>query len=257
MIIYKITNLVNGKCYVGQTVGTLEARWKRHCSDGSKCPAIHSAIVKYGVNNFRVEVIDTATSQDELNEKEAYWISTLNTISPNGYNLQNGGVRTQLSEESRKKIGLVVKQKYANNEVDISWKRKVCQYSVDGSLIAVWDSIKEASKQLGICDKHIPDACRGRRRTVNGFMWRYYEDTLGEPIELPKRKKNPKSWFDAHRKAIDQFDKNGNFIRRWDSALEIHKALGISTGQISEVCQGKHKTAKGFIWRYAKQEETG
>lgn len=257
MIIYKITNLVNGKMYIGQTIGTLCARWKRHCGDNSKCPAIHNAIVKYGIQNFNVEQIDTANSQEELNEKEAYWINTLNTISPNGYNLQNGGLREQLSKESCEKISATIRDKYRNNEINISWKRKVCQYDKRGNLLNIWESIKDASLELGVQSKHIPDACRGNRKSVGGYVWRYYEDTLGESIEIPKRKRNPETWFNSHRKEIDQFDLNGQFIKRWNSALEASNALGISTGQLCDTCKGKHKTAKGYIWRYTDQQETG
>lgn len=251
MIIYKITNRINGKCYIGQTVGTLDARWKRHCKDNSKCTAIHNAIVKYGKDNFTVEEIDNAVSQDELNEKEAYWITKLNTLSPNGYNLQNGGLREQLSKESCERISDTIKEKYRNGEISVSWTRKVCQYDKQGTLIKIWDSIREAAKELGINDKHIPSACSGKRRTVGGFMWRYYEDTLGESIEFPKRKRNPDKWFNSHRKSILQFDLDGNFIRQWGSALEASTTLNISTGQLCDTCKGKHKTAKGYIWRYA------
>lgn len=254
--IYKITNLVNGKCYIGQTVGSIEARWKRHCSDSNKCPAIHNAILKYGIQNFQVEQIDTATSQEELNEKEAHWITTLNTISPNGYNLQNGGLREQLSQESCEKISNTIRDKYRNNEINISWKRKVCQYNKQGSLIKVWDSIKDASLALDIQAKHIPDACRGKRKSVGGYMWRYYEDTLGEPISVPARKRNPDSWFNSHRKPVLQFDLDGNFIRRWDSTSQAANELNVSNGYICETCNGKHKSAKGYIWRYADTQET-
>lgn len=254
MIIYKITNLINGKCYIGQTTGTLEARWRKHCRSDSKCTAIHNAIVKYGADNFSIEQIDSATTQSELNEKEAFWITELNTMSPNGYNLQNGGLREQLSDESCARISQTLKDKYTRHEVKISWKRKVCQYDKSGKLIQVWSSIVEAAKTLGIEDKHIPDACSGKRRSVGGFMWRYYEDTHGESIEFPARRKNPDHWFKSHQREIDQFDKAGNLIKRWSSVSEASKALGVSTGQLCETCQGKHKIAKGYIWKYADKE---
>ena len=94
MIIYKITNKINGKVYVGQTARSLNIRWAQHISasnNGSKLH-LHCAIRKYGVDNFIVEVIDTATSKEELDCKEKYWISYFGSTDNNiGYNCSYGG----------------------------------------------------------------------------------------------------------------------------------------------------------------------
>ena len=78
MIIYKATNLVNGKVYVGQTVNTLKYRKDQHWREAI-CPSrknvhFHNALLKYGIDNFEFEIIDRARDVDELNKKEAYWI---------------------------------------------------------------------------------------------------------------------------------------------------------------------------------------
>lgn len=57
----------------------------------SRIGYFHKAIQKYGKNNFVIEQIDSANNLQELNEKEVYWISKLNTLSPSGYNLTIGG----------------------------------------------------------------------------------------------------------------------------------------------------------------------
>lgn len=106
MIVYLITNKINGKQYVGQTTRSLSDRWKFHCSSSSGCLAIKSAIIKYGKENFDVEAIFNACTEEELNEKEIEFISKFNTISPNGYNLKTGGNRPIYSQESRKKMSL-------------------------------------------------------------------------------------------------------------------------------------------------------
>ena len=77
MIIYCITNKINGKQYVGQTVRTEEERFKEHCRD--KKMYISKAIRKYGKENFLVETIDSALLIDDLNEKEIYWIEEFKT----------------------------------------------------------------------------------------------------------------------------------------------------------------------------------
>ena len=69
MIIYKITNKLNGKVYIGQTVGSLQARWKAHLRSRDNA-VFHKALRKYGAENFTVEQIDMAVSTAELDAKK-------------------------------------------------------------------------------------------------------------------------------------------------------------------------------------------
>ena len=108
MIIYTITNLINGKKYVGQTIHSMNQRMTGHkaAAKTNSYPLYH-AFKKHGLASFVIEEIDRATSVDELNEKEVYWINVFDTLSPNGYNLKLGGNGGGChSEESKKKIGL-------------------------------------------------------------------------------------------------------------------------------------------------------
>ena len=95
MVIYKITNKINGKCYIGKTTKTVEWRWKIHIIHSKRDDDhlfFHRAIKKYGVENFILEIIDTADNENELNEKEKYWIEYYKSyLKENGYNLTKGG----------------------------------------------------------------------------------------------------------------------------------------------------------------------
>lgn len=110
MIIYKATNLINSKIYIGLTTKSLEQRKYKHIRDAFNNDSIfafHKALRKYKQNNFIWEVIDTAKTQDELNEKEIHWIEFYNSFGVNGYNLTRGGEGRSgysLSVETRKKI---------------------------------------------------------------------------------------------------------------------------------------------------------
>lgn len=95
MGIYKITNKVNGKMYVGQSVN-IEKRWYQHknsCEKGLDT-ALYRAMREYGVENFEFEVIEECL-EEELNEKEIYYIGRYNTYcgtkDSNGYNMTIGG----------------------------------------------------------------------------------------------------------------------------------------------------------------------
>ena len=104
MYIYKITNTVNGKTYIGQTINKVQQRWKEHCKPSRASVSVISlAIQKYGKENFVFEVLDTADSIEELNAKEQMYIASFSCISPNGYNLNSGGNNYADSEETRNK----------------------------------------------------------------------------------------------------------------------------------------------------------
>lgn len=88
MFIYKITNQINSKVYIGQSIRPIEQRFQRHISDAINNildTHLARAIRKYGKDNFMIELIDIAITQDELNFKEQYWIRFYNSVF-DGYN---------------------------------------------------------------------------------------------------------------------------------------------------------------------------
>ena len=91
--IYKITNKINGKSYIGQTIQDVKERFYQHCA--TKCNqavlnmAVHKAINKYGKSNFTIEVIEEVESTN-LNDRERYWIRYYDSYN-NGYNSTEGG----------------------------------------------------------------------------------------------------------------------------------------------------------------------
>lgn len=94
MDIYKITNLINGKIYIGKTEGTYIKRFEthKHNAKAGKESYLYNAIRKYGEDNFVVDKIDEALTVEELDAKEIFWIQKLNSTDNNiGYNLTDGG----------------------------------------------------------------------------------------------------------------------------------------------------------------------
>lgn len=96
MIIYKITNIQNDKVYIGQTVQTLNSRKCEHRNRARQRAnyPLYNALNKYGFSSFKMEVIDSAVSQEELDDKEIYYIELYNSMHPKGYNLTKGGAGT-------------------------------------------------------------------------------------------------------------------------------------------------------------------
>ena len=143
--IYKITCKIDSKIYIGKTTKTIEERFKEHIATSKKENSyrhkshLYSAMRKYGVENFFIDVIECCDSKEQLDKRERYWIKELNTRDSNvGYNIHEGGTggKTQLeykctekqleclslgwyapmSEENKKLVSKVHKGKIVGND---------------------------------------------------------------------------------------------------------------------------------------------
>lgn len=113
--IYCITHTESGKQYVGQSVDITE-RWKQHTTPKKNSTGIKGAIMKHGVNAFTFSVLEECKSED-LNDREVWWISTLSTLSPSGYNMTSGGCQgTSVTSETKQKMSDVRKGKPKSDE---------------------------------------------------------------------------------------------------------------------------------------------
>ena len=207
-----IRNKVDGKCYIGQTIQKISKRWGQHTRPYSKCIRLRNAIQKYGKENFEFSIICDLPNED-LIAREILEICERNTMVPNGYNLTSGGEGCKASEETRKKISEAHKgRKHTEESIknmsegqkgkkmteetrkrmsevhkgskasektrrkisdNSSRARGVKQLSLNGDLIAVFESIKKAGETLGISFKAISNCCRGKTKTSGSFKWEY------------------------------------------------------------------------------------
>lgn len=204
-MVYLVTNLVNGKQYVGIT-NDLHTRWRAHrkaTRDG-----LGLAIRKYGVENFTVEVIAKTPSRKRVLELEVEFIKARGTLSPKGYNLTTGGEAGRVvTEESRRKQSLSkmgkpsprkgavlteeTKQLISLSKRGVStateyskakWSRDrkgntyarargVKQIDLKGNLVAEYRSVKSASEITGIHRTAINRTCLGGTKTAGGYVW--------------------------------------------------------------------------------------
>lgn len=127
--VYKITNKITGKIYIGITNQGSGARYRHHWYEsriGEPSP-IHRSMAKYGEDNFTLEIIDFAETYEELKEKEKFWIKEFNSTDRNiGYNLTEGGDGTfgrTHSEETKEKI----RQKALGRKISEETKKKMSE----------------------------------------------------------------------------------------------------------------------------------
>lgn len=104
MIIYLITNKINGNQYVGQTTQLLRTRIIQHKSGIRKSSAINGALRKYGSENFSFSILGQYSIIEDLDNAEEYFIQYYNCLYPNGYNLKAGRINFRQTEEVKRKI---------------------------------------------------------------------------------------------------------------------------------------------------------
>lgn len=204
--VYKITNCINQKIYIGQTSFSVEKRWKEHIKDIYKHldRPLYRALAKYGVENFIIELIEET---DFPNEREEYWIQYYQSFH-NGYNATTGGegrpkvftpeevetiVTLYNQKESIRNIAATLgmdrstishKLTSLGYEIDNHRNLKMEVYQLDKKtnvIIAQFESTRDAARSLGDERKnaHIRECCRGLRKSAYGYKWSFVSDYPG------------------------------------------------------------------------------
>lgn len=218
-VIYLRTNLVNGMQYVGQTmnIASRERDWKNLDKKYSNS-VITDARAEFGLDNFKMEIIKECKTRDELDEYERYYIKTLNTRYPNGYNMCDGGKGCS---------GWVMPE---NQKKKLSESRKGENNGMFG--IKPWNTGKKMSKEFR---EAISRAVKGKLKGV------------------PKTEEHKKKIGLAHSKAIVQIKEDGTVIH-WVSASEAGRN-GYNFSHICSCCRGERKRAHKCKWMYKEDYE--
>lgn len=209
--IYKITNQINGKLYIGKTNRTIQERFKEHCRDylkreNEKRP-LYSAMKKYGIRNFSIELIEEcALNEAEIREK--YWIEFYGSFKY-GYNATLGGDG----------------KAYIDRDLVIKTYQEL-------------QTIKSVAKQMSIDEKTIRDILRDNNIII---------------------RQTPEVNKDKYGITVGMYDKEEKFLRMFASYNEAGQwlidnnltgcKLGTIRTHISEVCNGKRKSAAKFVWK--------
>lgn len=208
--VYKITNDVNGKMYIGQTSRSLYERFEEHCYEARvqrfADRPLYAAMIKYGMEHFSIDLIEET---DNPKEREVYWIEYYGTFK-NGYNATFGGdgkwyIDYDLVVETYKQTGNMVEtanllgicpdsvdnilkikdeQKRTSSDIMIEkYAKQLNMLDLNGTYIKTFVSAYEAARylikngltkcKLTTIKTHIVEVCKGKRKSASGFRWSY------------------------------------------------------------------------------------
>lgn len=246
MYIYCITNKLDGKQYVGLTTRKVEES-NDYFGSGLY---IKRAIKQYGKQNFKKEILEVCSTKEQLGQREVYWVDKLNTLSPNGYNLTDGGeVGYTLTEEARERIStkmreytLSDKNKKRGTKYSKTHRKNISKGLTGRTLTE--EHKKNVAKTLSEKTPHLNSVAALRRlnKQRTGV-------TRTEEVVEKIRKNQPGNT------CVLQINKKTNqVVAEYISLSEASRQTGTHTSAISMCCKGKLKSSNGYKWQYKSLE---
>ena len=243
--IYKIENLLNGKCYIGQTI-YLKKRICQHFSNGKNITCttpLYNSMRKNGINNFTAStIVEVDCSKDKINSildsLEVFWIRQHNSTD-NGYNLTEGGDHSirgcKVSEKTRKKRSAATK---------LLWKKGAyVNRDFRGNKSARFGTHPSAETRR----KYSASRKGKYTKEENHFYGKKHSEESLKLMSENRRGKLLGENNPAARKVI-----NLTTGKVFDTIKEAGKYYAIkSYWNISSACSGKQKTVSGYEWAYA------
>lgn len=244
-IIYKITNTITNQSYIGQTKTKrgfksryyhkgegIERVYKFHLYKKNKGNTYNAhlfhSIEKYGFDAFEVtEILDTAMSAEELDEKEIYYIDFYDSYN-NGYNLTLGGERGCGEYQPKGK--------------DNPLSKPVCQLTLDGKLVKIWDSLADIRRSGIYNAPNIQLTCMGVNSHSYGYLWVFKENY--DPNKTYK-------WMPPIKiyKPIVLLDDDNNVVKEFVSVAQAARDMHVDRRTVRDTCNGVWKHPK-YKFRY-------
>lgn len=171
--VYKLTNLVNNKIYIGCTTQGSGSRFQKHickANNGSDYP-LHVALREFGDKKFKLDILEFCKNEEEMQAREIFYIANFDSTNPErGYNVRPGGGIHRHTDESKQKIGDIHRGKVSDR------RKPILQYSKDGEFIREYESLTAAGEDTGITRNSILKSIRKelmKPTRLNPYIWIY------------------------------------------------------------------------------------
>ncbi len=230
-LVYKHTNLINNKVYIGITQQNTEKRWQKG-RGYKRQPHFRDAIKKYGWDNFKHEILFDNLSKEQAIEKEIELIAKYKSNNRKyGYNISKGG--ETYKENFKRRIGKEVANAKSVRVIDAK----------TNEIIGIYESQNLCAIALGINRKGITKNCRGLSKTYKGYIFEYADFDFIKPIRNKTGKHN-----NHHKTKVKCIEDNLIF----SSIKEAGEYYNIRPNNIACcLCKSsKSKTAGGKHWIY-------
>jgi group I intron endonuclease len=244
--IYQVTNKVNNKIYIGQSID-IERRWNQH-RYGKGSLILRNAIKKYGIDNFEflileeVEFTNKSETTELLTELEQKWFD-LKEPHKKGYNI-NKTSKPNLTPSRDKHFGeKISKIKIENNHCG----KPINQYDLNGNFIKKWKSAAQVERVLGYHAENISGCCLKKQYSSNDFIWRFEKDILTD--DDVNKANNAK-----RMSKVRQYNLKGELLNVFDNVKDAAEKTKFKEVYIRNVCSGQFKTYNNFIWKFKNQE---
>ena len=251
--VYKHTNKLNGKVYIGITGQDVERRWRHNGSGYRKCLLFYRAIEKHGWDNFQHDILYDGLTKEEAEILEQKLIEEYKSNDPSaGYNIANGGNANSVSEETKKKISETLKRNYIKENHHNYGKKFSDEFRKKLSDAHKGKISKEEHPNYG--NKMSYEQRNKISKTLKEKNIAPSKETRKKGAEARKGQKNSEYW---HKRIIEvrsvpvvQMDKNGNIIKVFNSITEASNETGVCGANITAVCKGRRKQASDYKWKY-------
>jgi group I intron endonuclease len=253
--IYKITNTVTKKCYIGETnQHDYNRRWSKHINSvkyKEGCPLLKASMKKHGIDNFKFEIL-IICFDDDLEKYEREYIKKYDSQSPNGYNILSGGqlgngmTGYKHTESTINKIKTGIKLFRESNPNHFETYREKHKESLDkidiSSLTKSSDKFQKAlaENRVGAHRNGIGHSDKSKQK-IRDTLKEYYKNNKQTPHTVNTLTTN---------KAIIQYDTDNNMVKEYISIAEAGRTSGVKKANIQHVLCGNTKSAGGFIWKY-------
>lgn len=263
--IYRITNIVTEKVYIGQTKkSNPNTRWREHIralKNGTGCPVLSNSFKHYGLEKFKFEVILTCPNE-ELDQKEKEYIKQYNCIVPNGYNVQEGGTVSGMfkgyhhTEETKSILSEKSSIYYNDPEIRKAHGEKVREAlkTSEKWKLALAEN-RAQRKGISVKREGMGTLSEEHRKKISEGVKKWYENINMQPRTDGYINNKSKIMTEICGKSVKQYNRDGIYINEYQSISEGARQTGVSRKNIQECVSGRTKTAGGFVWKYATTEE--
>jgi group I intron endonuclease len=261
--IYKITNTVNKKCYIGVTTEVNpNRRWRNHKSSiraNIGCPFLQTAFKKHGEDAFKFEVLIICFDEDVFKFENDY-IVKYNSMIPNGYNAAEGGIRRPTflgkkhTEETKNNLSIKSKEYHNRPEVKECARLRAIEFNRSRNIAELQQ--KSGKWQKAVAEGRIGGHSKteeGKKKISEGLK-RYYKNNTKDD-SMTNRKKISEIRRKKYGRKVSQYTKEGQFIASFDSIIEASEKTNVTRGNIQHNTAGRAKTAGGFIWKYEEPKD--